>query len=728
MKTIGARLVGSAFLNGIFDNVARKAEGPRIRAFGGLPTIAGGHRNLLPPRMVPPNNGGHRWQYPPTPQRSVTENHFGENITDHFRWLEDGTSAEVQGWSRRQDQFARGHLQTRLHSAQLLTRFNAILFTDYESIPTVYGGREFFYRKRKDQEHAVLYSRPVSGGNEKVLLDPNTWKDTTLGLVSISPNGKYLAFGRHVSNMDESTLSVLDIDTGKILQNETNQYAKDHDCVWLPDSSGFFYYFYDRTGEEEYGVVLHKLGQDRSQDTRYFNGYAGIEISGDGRWFLADIHKTYARNEVYLLDRNNPDGKYFPLFKGDGKAQCFFYGDHVYMVRNDGSPFGRLERRALNNLKSNDWETVLPEQKGSVLVDVDFCHDKLVVTRRENLYSKISVHELDGTFIKDIELPYPAVATVYGSQNRGEFHVDYSSLSHPSVTERISLITGAREVFRDESDLLKSADYIEEQKWYTSKDGTRVPISVIRKKDVMLDGAAHLLMYGYGGFNLSMLPAFSKTMIPWLESGGIYAVAHIRGGSEIGADWHRQGMLENKQNVFDDFIAGAEFLVGQGYTNPKRLAIWGGSNGGLLTGAVMMQRPELFGAVISSVPLLDMLRFHQTMSGPSWIKEYGNPEKKEDFRVIRPYSPYHNVLTNGRYPATLFLSADSDDRVDPMHARKLAALLQARNQSDHPILLRVEEHAGHGGSSSLRARVQKQADAFAFLMDELGVEPGHGSV
>lgn len=724
MRTIGTTLTGSKiFFNGVFDNVARKGENPRIRAFGGLPVLAGGRNRLLLPSMAQPDNGDHKWQYPPTAQRPVTENHFGESITDHFRWLEDGASDEVREWSRQQDQFARDHLQTRPHSAHLLDRFNQILFTDYESIPSIYGGRKFFYRKHKDQEHSILYCRPVNGGKETVLLDPNSWKNTTLGLVSISPNGKYLAFGIHVNNMDESTLSVMDIDTGKILQNETSRYAKDNVCVWLPDNSGFFYYLYDRT-HKKYGVVLHKIGQDHSQDMLYLENYARIKLSRDGRWFLADIHKTYARNEIYLLDRNNLDGGYLPLFKGDGKAQCFFYGDHVYMIRNDGSPFGRLERRALDSLKSNDWESVLPEQNGLVLVDVDVCHGKLVVTWRENLYSKISVHEMNGTFIKNIELPYPAVATVYGSQSRDEFYVDYSSLSHPNVTERISLTTGARKVFRDESDLFKMDNCIEEQLWYTSKDGTRVPVSVIRKKDVKLDGAAHLLMYGYGGFDLSMLPSFSKTMIPWLESGGIYAVAHIRGGSEFGADWHRQGMLQNKQNVFDDFIAGAEFLVGQGYTSPERLAILGGSNGGLLTGAVMMQRPDLFGAVISSVPLLDMLRFHKTMGGPSWVSEYGNPGDKKGFRYIRPYSPYHNVQTNGRYPATLFLSADSDDRVDPMHARKLAALLQARNQGDHPILLRVEENAGHGGSSSLKARVQKQADMFAFLMDELGVAAG----
>jgi len=579
--------------------------------------------------------------------------------------------------------------------------------------------------------------------HDRVLFDANQLAaDGTIALDWYQPseNGKYLAYGTSPSGSEMSTLHILETKTGNALP-DTIERTRAASIAWTHDNSGFYYTRYPKKGDVPDGqemynrhVYYHELGTDPASDSLIFGegrdaeDWPDVSLSDDGRWLLINVSQGWTKTELFLMDTKAGTP---PTRVTTGKDFIYggtIYNGKLYITSNEAAPRFRVFVTDAGNYEREAWKEIIP-QTDAVLQGASVWGGKLFAQYEQNVTSQLKVFDLDGKKLTDVALP--AIGTVFGSDgrfDRDEVFYGFQSFTTPPAIYRYDMKEGSTSQWaKVDAPSIDPAGYEAQQEWFQSKDGTRVPMFVVHKKGLQKNGHNPTLLTAYGGFNISLTPTFSRTAYLWMEHGGVYAVANLRGGAEFGEDWHRAGMLEKKQNVFDDMIGAAEHLITEKYTDKNHLAIQGGSNGGLLMGAMMTQRPELFRAVVCQVPLLDMLHYQDFQIAKLWIPEYGSAEKPDQFKWLYAYSPYHHVKENTEYPAILFMTADTDTRVDPMHAKKMAALMQAeaKNGSSRtrPILLRIESKAGHGAGKPVTKQIEEFTDMYSFLFWQLGVKP-----
>ena len=655
-------------------------------------------------------------------------------VADPYRWLEEEKSPEVQAWMKAQDDLARDHLRRIPGRDAFAARLAQVLYVDSVGLPEHRGNRYFYQRRFASKEKAIYYLREA--GSERALLDPNVWtKDGSDSLGGEWPawDGKRVAFNVKHNNSDEAVMYVLDVDSGQRLPDaiEGTKYGR---ASWTPSGDGFYYTWIpsdpkiptaDRPAWQT--IRFHKLGGDPSKDAVVVEKIGDPQLfqhaylSKDGHWLLREVDHGWRSTDIYFRDQRKPGSSWVTLVAGqDAIYDVDVHGDRFYLRTNEGAPNGRVFAVDPARPERSAWKEIVPERKDATLEDKAIVGGALALTYLEDVVTHIELRSLEGKLSREIALPGLGSAQLAGDEDDDETYYSFESFTHPREIWRTSVKSGGADLYFRLGVPVDPKPFTVEQVFFQSKDGARIPMFIVRKKDQKLDGRTPTILTGYGGFLVANRPVFSAGIYPWLERGGIWALANLRGGSEYGEEWHRAGMLGNKQHVFDDFIGAAEQLIKSGYTSPARLAIRGGSNGGLLVGAAEIQRPDLFAVVLCHVPLLDMVRYHLFGSGKTWISEYGSADDAEQFKWLYAYSPYHHLREGARYPATLVLSADADDRVDPMHARKFAAALQAAS-SGGPVLLRIERHSGHGGADLIKATVEKTADEYAFALEQMGL-------
>ena len=685
--------------------------------------------------------------YPVTRTVDASEIHFGVKVDDPYRWLEDGKSPEVQTWLAAQNKLARSYLDALPGREALMKRFAQLFRIDTISAPGRAGDRYFYMRHKADQEKAVLYWRLATDPNapEHVLIDPNEFiaKDNaSLGSTSTTLDGKLLAYTLRPNNADEATLYVKDVESGKDLPGEVIDGAKYAEPSWLPDGSGFVYTYLppgdpmeleNRPGLAE--VRYHRLGTDPKKDpvihekTGDPTKFIGANVSRDGKWIFFEQENGASRNDLYYQPlKGQPTAGIAHSWKPMVVGKDFSYSIEAwkgqgYILTNENAPHYRLFKVSLTDPRRSKWTEIIPESQTLVIQDVSVVGGLLVLNGLENIMSRIEILDLNGKFIRDLKLPGIGTAGAGGEPDHDELFYEFENFTQPPEIFQTSVTNEAQTLWAKLNMPVDPTPYTVEQKWCTSKDGTKVPMFIVHRKDLPMDGSTPFMLYGYGGFDINMLPEFRGGYYPWLEAGGGFAIVNLRGGGEFGELWHQEGMLLKKQNVFDDCIAAAEYLIQQGYTSPAHLAVRGGSNGGLLVGAVITQRPDLFRAAVCEAPLLDMVRYTLYGGGKTWIPEYGSPDDPDQFKALYGYSPYHHVKPGTAYPSVLFCTPQNDDRVAPMHAFKLTAALQAATSSPNPILLRLETQSGHGGGDQVSKTIEYGTDIWGFLIHELGAQP-----
>ena len=682
---------------------------------------------------------------PPTAaEKPIVDMFHGTKVLDNYRWLEDGKSPETQKWVEREMAYTRGILDPLPGRAAINKRLTDLLSIGSVTAPII-AGRHYFYTKREGmQNQPVLYVRDGVNGPDRVLVDANKLAaDGTIALDWYYPsdNGKYVAYGTSPSGSEVSTLHVIETKTGTLLP-DTIERTRAASVAWKLDNSGFYYTRYPKKGDVPAGqemynrhVFYHELSNDPENDDQPVFGqgrdaedWPSVSLSNDGHWLLITVQQGWTKTELFLMNvkAGTPPtrittGKDF-LYNGE------VYNDKLFITTNEDAPRYRVFVADAGNYDRESWKELIP-QTDAVLQGTGVFGGKLFAQYEQNASSQLKLFDLDGKKLND--LPLPAIGTVYGSGgrwDRDEIFYGFQSFTFAPSIFRYDLKDGSSSLWTHvDAPSIDPSAYEVKQEWFNSKDGTRVPMFVVHKKGIAKNGHTPTLLTAYGGFNLSLSPSFNRPAYLWMEHGGIYAVANLRGGAEFGEDWHRAGMLEKKQNVFDDMIAAAEHLIAEKYSDKNHLAIQGGSNGGLLMGAMITQRPDLFHAVVCQVPLLDMLHYQDFQIAKLWIPEYGTSEKADDFKWLYAYSPYHHVKSGTQYPAILFMTADTDTRVDPMHAKKMTALMQseAKNGASHtrPILLRIETKAGHGAGKPVAKQIEEFTDVYSFLFWQLGVRP-----
>ena len=679
---------------------------------------------------------------PEAEMRPVTENLHGTKIVDPYRWLEDGTSADTQKWDAEEMAYTRSLLDPLPGRDAIHKRLSELLSIGSIGVPRI-AGRYYFYTRREGmQNQPVLYVREGLGGKDRALVDVNQLAaDGTVALDWFYPaeHGKYVAYGTSLNGSEMSTLHVIDTKTGTILP-DTIERTRAASIAWSLDNSGFYYTRYPNKGDvpegqERYNrhVFYHLLGTDPATDPPIFGegrdpeDWPSVNLDNDGSLLLITVAQGWTKTELFLMDlrKGTP-----PTRITTGKNFLYsatLYNGRIYIVTNEDAPRFRVFMAEAGNYDRDDWQEIIP-QAGGVLKDAELWGGKIFAQYEQNATSQLKVFDLGGVLLSNLTLP--AIGSVFawqGKWDRDEVFYGFESFTMAPSIYRYDLKSGTAALWaKVDAPGIDPAAYKVEQEWYHSKDGTRVPMFVVSKKGLKKDGQNPTLLTGYGGFDISLTPEFDRDIYLWLEHGGIYAVANLRGGSEFGEGWHRAGMLDKKQNVFDDMIAAAEYLIAQKYTDKNHLAIWGGSNGGLLMGAMITQRPDLFRAVVCDVPLLDMLHYQKFQIARLWIPEYGDAEDPAQFKWLYAYSPYQHVKAGTEYPAILFMTADSDSRVDPMHARKMTALMQASAANGgsrvRPILLRTETKAGHGAGTPVAKQIEEYTDVYSFLFWQLGVK------
>jgi prolyl oligopeptidase len=674
--------------------------------------------------------------YPAAKQAAVIQEYGGVKVADPYRWLENADDPETVRWVEAENALTRSYLDGPRREA-IKARITELIDFPRASVPEKQGARYFFTRNSGLQNQSVLHVREGLQGPERVLLDPNTLSaDGTVALVgtSATQDGSLLGYSIARSGSDRQEIYVRDVATGKDRPDKV--LAKFTAIIWTPDKKGFYYTRFPEpgsvpAGDENYfaKVFFHRLGEPQDKDTFVFGSpdrkeiFWGASLTLDGRYLvLTGNEGSSDKSEVWVADRQG-DGKPTLLFKGFQDAYSYV-GDaegRLFFLTDEGAPLWRVV--AVDAARGGREAMPVIAEGRDRLEAAGIVNHQVVVKWLRDASNRLSIHALDGRELKQIALPaLGSISTITGEADDTEMFFDFASFAHPSTPFRYDFKTGQTSEFAHVDAKVDAAAYEVKQVWYPSKDGTRVPMFVVHRKGLALDGRRPTLLAGYGGFNVNLTPGFSASKLLWLEKGGVYAMANLRGGGEFGEAWHRAGMLERKQNVFDDFIGAAEWLIKSGYTSRERLAIQGGSNGGLLVGAALTQRPDLFGAVVCQVPVADMLRYHLFTVGRFWIPEYGSADDPKQFAFLYKYSPYHNVKEGTAYPPTLVTTADTDDRVAPGLAKKFAARLQAASGGDAPILIRVETRAGHGGGKPVSKQIEEAADIYAFLFRALKVD------
>ena len=671
----------------------------------------------------------------------------GHKIVDRYRYLENPNDPDTKLYVERELSYTRSILDPLPGRDKINARLSQLLEIGTVGAPQM-GGKYYFHTRREgNQNQPVLYVREGLNGalndKDRILVDVN--KMSSDGTVALdwwfaSDDGKYIAYGISQSGSEESTLHIVESATGKVLP-DTIDRTRFASVAWMKDSSAFYYTRHPRKGEVPDGeevyhvkVFYHKIGSDPAKDPLIFGegrnpqDIPNVSLSEDDRWLLIDVGEGWTKSEMYLQDLQSKNP---PLEITTGKDFLYgvdFFEGKLYITTNEDAPHYRVFVADAVNPKRENWKEIIP-QSDAVLQNASVTGGKLLAQYEHNATSELKLFGLDGKKLTDV--PLPAIGNVFsasGRYDRNEIFYGFQSFTVPPSIYRVDLTEVKSALWaKVDAPSIDGSAYEVQQVWYTSKDGTKVPMFIVSKKGIEKNGKNPTLLTGYGGFNISMTPAFSRSMYLWMEHGGVYAVANLRGGSEFGEDWHRAGMLEKKQNVFDDFIAAGEYLIAQKYTDSDHLAIQGGSNGGLLMGAMITQRPDLFRAVVCQVPLLDMLRYQNFQIAKLWIPEYGSAEDAKQFDWLYAYSPYHHVKPGVEYPAILFMTGDTDTRVDPMHAKKMAALMQSEakngDSKDKPILLRIETKAGHGQGKPVAKQIEESTDMYSFLFWQLGMKP-----
>ncbi|QHG17337.1 prolyl oligopeptidase family serine peptidase [Nostoc sp. ATCC 53789] len=687
--------------------------------------------------------------YPSSQKSNQVDNYHGTLVADSYRWLEDPDSEETRAWIEAQNQITFGYLSeipAREKIKQRLTKLwdyekYGIPFKEGKSLQDGSTERYFYFKNDGLQNQSVLYTLKTLEDKPKVLLDPNQLsEDGTVALsgLSISEDGKLLAYGLSTSGSDWQEWKVRDVETGEDLQDHL-KWIKFSGASWTHNNQGFFYSRYDEPNEKTQledvnyyqKLYYHQLGNPQSEDVLIYHrpdqkewGFGG-GVTEDGDYLIISIWLgTDSKNLVFFKDLTNHNAEVVELINQFEADYSFIDNDdRVFYFRTDlNAPRGRVIAIDTQNPASENWREIIP-QSAETLESVGILNNQFVADYLKDAHSQIKIFDLKGGFVREVELPGLGSAGGFGGKRHDtETFYSYTSFTTPGTIYRYDMITGKSTVFRQPEVDFNPNDYETKQVFYQSKDGTRVPMFITHKKGIKLDGNNPTYLYAYGGFNASMTPGFSVSLLVWMEMGGIYAMPNIRGGGEYGEEWHQAGMKDKKQNVFDDFIGAAEWLIANKYTKTQKLAIAGGSNGGLLVGACMTQRPDLFGAAIPAVGVMDMLRFHKFTIGWAWTSEYGSADNSEEFPALYAYSPLHNIKPDTAYPATLITTADHDDRVVPAHSFKFAAALQEAHAGDAPVLIRIETKAGHGAGKPTAKIIEEAADKWAFLVRTLNVE------
>ena len=686
--------------------------------------------------------------YPESRRTDTVDTLHGVQVADPYRWLEDEQSEETQDWIEQQNALTEKTVaQFAGVQAQIASELEALYGVDSVSNIVPCGERFFFTKRDGLENHSKVYVREGSYTAEpRVVINPNTFSAD--GTVAMdwwfpSPKGKYIAYGKSASGSEKSTLYICDVATGENLADEIphTQYCN---VAWNADETGFYY---NRcpdpatvpAGEENFHmrVYFHQIGTDYTQDRYVWGKGRPIDeeprpyASSDGKYVLLNFFRDPSEDELYFGEMGSTE----PLRPIAEKLGAITHGNVVdgrlFLLTDYNAPRFRICVTTVDKPTPEHWKDLIPQQKG-VISEMSIVDHKLVVHMTEDVHSRLMIYDLDGKFLYEIPLPGVGTVTAYesgigtvqsfgGSLSKPKLFYTFASWVVPTSTYCYDLQTRKCEKLHQLTCPVDLSRYETTQVWYESNDGERVPMFIVARKDVKLDGNNPTLLYGYGGFNVSFFPYYRPRIIPFLERGGVWALANIRGGGELGQEWHDNGRRDKKQNVFNDFCAAGDKLIELGYTNPSRLACKGGSNGGLLIGAAVTQRPDLFQAAISQVPLMDMLRFHHWGMGAQWVHEYGNPDDPAEFKWLYAYSPYHNVKPGTNYPATLIVTAEADNRVDTAHAFKQVAAMQHATSGTRPILLRCERKAGHGAGKPLSMRIANQSEDWAFLMWQLGM-------
>jgi prolyl oligopeptidase len=676
-------------------------------------------------------------QYPQAKRTDVTDTYFGTQVADPYRWLENDTAADVLTWVKQENAVTQQYLSQIPYRDRIKKRLTEIWDYPKYSSPFKEGDWYYFFKNEGLQNQSVLYRQKGLAGAAEVFLDPNKLStDGTASLASLtfSKDHKLCAVGVAQSGSDWNELFVMDVATKQKLSDKI-EWVKFSGATWK--GNGFYYSRYDEpskgkafSNQNEYmKIYFHTIGTAQSKDVlvyedkthplRYFN--AGI--TEDERFMYINISEGTSGNEILIKDLSKKETEFKTLFKGFENNYSIVdnVGDKILATTDKGAAKYKLIEVDPNNAGEGNWKTVIAESE-DLLEGVSYWNGKLFANYLKDASTRLYRLNADGSNKEEIKLPGIGTATgIGGKKEDTETFYTFSSFTNPGEIYRYDFATGKSELFRKTEVKFNADDFVTKQVFYTSKDGTKVPMFVMHKKGLKLDGSNPTMLYGYGGFNISLTPSFSVARIMFLEQGGVFAIASLRGGGEYGEDWHKAGMLGKKQNVFDDFIAAAEYLIHENYTSSAKLGIVGGSNGGLLVGACMTQRPDLFKVAIPQVGVLDMLRYHKFTIGWGWAVEYGSSEKKEEFEYLLKYSPLHNVKAGVNYPATLIMTADHDDRVVPAHSFKFAAELQSKQQAGgNPLLIRIDSKAGHGAGKPTTKLIEDAADLYSFMLWNVG--------
>lgn len=668
---------------------------------------------------------------PPPPNTRIEsriDTIHGVDVPDTYRWLEDQDAPETRAWIDEQNAYTDSVL-TPLPDRDALEAVAArVLQVADIGIPNARGGRYFHSRRRADQDLSVIYVREGLDADDRLLIDPHPMSSdhtVSVSLLDIAQDGRLVAYAVREGGVDEVTVHLRDVDSGEDLPDELPA-ARYGQINLTPDNSGFYY---ERFGDVTPRVMYHSIGTDPSQDVQIFGGDDyGLQhipvtlLSDDGGWLLVHVIEGSSGPTELHLKNLTADTPFVPVIQdGTSESWAEFAGEHLVITTNLDAPNKRVLVAELANPTVDQWSEILAERDDVVIQSATALGGRLAVSFLKDVQPRIAIHDLTGTHIRDIAFDtIGAVGGGAGQWTSDEAFFTFQSYHRPNTIYRYDLATGDQTVWAQVEIPIETDRYTVTQTWFESQDGTRVPMFVTHRDDVVLDGANPTLLTGYGGFNLSMTPSFSSLAAVWLEHGGVFAEASLRGGGEFGETWHRDGMLDRKQHVFDDFIAAAEHLIAEGYTTATHLAIRGGSNGGLLVGTVSNQRPDLFGAVVCTYPLLDMVRYHQFLVASFWVPEYGSSEDPAQFAYLYDYSPYHNVNPTAEYPATLYITGDGDTRVAPLHGRKMAALMQSAHGDATPVLLRYHTEAGHSGGQPVSQQIEQMVDTVSFLLWQVG--------
>ncbi|MEO7672670.1 MAG: prolyl oligopeptidase family serine peptidase [Pyrinomonadaceae bacterium] len=682
-----------------------------------------------------------RFEYPKARKAVQVDDFHGTKVSDPYRWMEDAPlNADTQAWIEAQNNLTNSYLATIPEREKIKARLTELWNYERFSSPSKVGSKYIYSKNDGLQNQSVLYIADSISDRGRVFFDPN--KLTTDGTAALSgssftDDGKLWAYGVAKSGSDRTEWRVMNVETGEYL-SDTLSPNRQGGISWLNDNSGFYYSSYPpaekgqelKTTTYFQKLYFHKLGTPQSGDYVVYERpdnkeyFVGGGVSEDGNWLLINVGKgTERMNMVYFKNLTMEKAGILPLVTDLKNSYSFIGNDGpVFYFRTDkDAPRGKVV--SVNVLaRSHVWNDVIPEAT-ETLNGVQFVNDQFVLNYMKDAYTQIKIYDTKGVHVGDVELPGIGSAGGFGGKRSdSDTFYTYSSYNAPPTIYQYDLKSGKSKLFRQAKVNFNAADIEVKQVFYASKDGTKVPMFIVHKKGIKLDGKNPTLLYGYGGFNIPQTPGFSVARLPWLEMGGVFAVACIRGGSEYGKDWWANGAKLKKQNVFDDFIAAGEWLVANKYTTNKKLAIQGGSNGGLLVGAVLNQRPDLFGAALPAVGVMDMVRFTKFTIGWAWTSDYGSPDNAEEFKALYAYSPLHNVKAGTKYPATMVTTSDHDDRVFPAHSFKYAAALQEAQGGDAPILIRIETKAGHGAGKPTTKQIQEQADIYGFLVKSLGMK------